>query len=356
MQIKEWARCSPSMRGFTLIELMIAMTLGMFVVSALVYLYVSTRGASRMNENVVRVQESGRAALDAIERDMRLTGFMGCMSGANGHPLVISNPVLPYSGAADTAIGYAGGVGWTNPTTVARVAGDVITIRGALGGGTPITTTSDYTNAKFTLADNCQGFRQNDYFFIGDCQRAVVGKVTNVPAQLCGTGADATDILHAATGNGNNGIVTGATSNRFNAFAIDSRPLVYRMDEITYFVGNNAAGRRALYRFSRTRGTEELVENVADLSILYGEDTSGDGVADVFHAANAVVNWSSVLSVRIAVLVSSPDTNVVLGGSTYLFRDINGDGVVNAADAVTAPDTRLYRVFSSTVALRNRLP
>ncbi len=332
------------------------MVLGLLVVGALVYLYLGTRGAHRVNENIVRVQEAGRAALDAIERDLRLTGFMGCLSGINGRPVVIANPVLSYGSVADTMIGYANGSGWTNPTTITRVAGDVITVRGAVGDGTPITGTTDYTNAKFTLGDNCQGFRQNDYFFIGDCQRAVVGRVTNVPAQLCGTGADSTDIYHAATGNGNNGIVTGVTSNRFNAFSVDTRTLVYRMDEITYFIGNNASGRRSLFRFSRTRGTEELVENVADLSVLYGEDTSGDGVADVFHAANAVVNWSSVLSVRIAVLVSSPDAAVAPSGSNYLFRDINGDGVVNAADAQTAPDTRLYRVFTTTVALRNRLP
>jgi type IV pilus assembly protein PilW len=135
---------------------------------------------------------------------------------------------------------------------------------------------------------------------------------------------------------------------------VDTRAAVYRFDEVAYFIGNNPAGHPGLYRSSSNSGTEELVENVEDMDIVYGIDTSSpaDGIADSYVSADAVTDWSQVVSVRISLLVVGQDSSVTTGTQTYILRDTDGDGIL---DAQSAPDSRLRQVFTSTIALRNRV-
>jgi hypothetical protein len=191
----------------------------------------------------------------------------------------------------------------------------------------------------------------------------VVLRITNTPATTCDGTVGAVVLEHQALGagsdgsqgNGNNGLVSGTTSNQIlDAFRVDSRASVYRFDEVAYFIGNNPVGHPGLYRSSSNSGTEELVENVEDMDIVYGLDTSSppDGIADSYVSANAVADWSQVVSVRISLLVVGQDAAVTAGQQTYVLRDTNGDGTL---DVQTAPDSRLRQVFTSTIALRNRV-
>ena len=62
-------------RGFTLIELMVAMALGIFLIGGLLLTYGAGRSASLQAENLSRVQENVRFASDFIIRDARNAGF-----------------------------------------------------------------------------------------------------------------------------------------------------------------------------------------------------------------------------------------------------------------------------------------
>jgi type IV pilus assembly protein PilW len=88
-----------------------------------------------------------------------------------------------------------------------------------------------------------------------------------------------------------------------------------------------------------------LVENVEDLQILYGIDTTGDQSANQYVEIPA--DWDQVVTTRICVLIRSENTNIASAGNSYL--DCNG-----AAVAVLA-DGRLRRAFSATFNLRNRV-
>src|SRR5882757_1006524 len=135
---------------------------------------------------------------------------------------------------------------------------------------------------------------------------------------------------------------------------VDTRAVVYRFDDISYFVGANPAGHPGLFRTSSNGGTEELVENVEDMDIYYGLDTSvpADGIADSYVRADAVTDWSQVVSVRIALLVVGPDAATTTGTQSYVLRDTDGDGTL---DRQNATDSHLRQVFTSTIALRNRV-
>ncbi|MCK0716154.1 PilW family protein [Chromohalobacter sarecensis] len=64
-----------------------------------------------------------------------------------------------------------------------------------------------------------------------------------------------------------------------------------------------------------------------------------------WHRAAGVGDWASVKGVSIELLVASRQDGLVDAASTYVF-----DG-----ETVTAPDHRLYRVYTTSVALRNVL-
>lgn len=64
-------------RGLTLIELMIAMVVGMFLVIGTLTVFSQSRSNFRVSDNVARMQENARFALDTMEPDIRLTKFWG---------------------------------------------------------------------------------------------------------------------------------------------------------------------------------------------------------------------------------------------------------------------------------------
>ncbi|WP_295444248.1 PilW family protein [uncultured Thiodictyon sp.] len=97
-----------------------------------------------------------------------------------------------------------------------------------------------------------------------------------------------------------------------------------------------------------------LLDNVEDLQVLYGIDSNDDQSADSYTATP--VNWTTVVTVRVCVLVRSEIPGGAPAGQTYF----NCSGALGtAANDETrftpATDTRLRRAFVATFALRNRI-
>jgi type IV pilus assembly protein PilW len=67
-------------QGLTLIELMIAVTIGLILVLGLVQVFSAARTAYQLSQGVARSQESGRFALDFLTRDIRMAGHAGCVN------------------------------------------------------------------------------------------------------------------------------------------------------------------------------------------------------------------------------------------------------------------------------------
>lgn len=57
--------------GVSLVELMVAMTIGLILLAALGYLFLGTRQTSRTQDDLSRLQETGRIALDVIGQMVR---------------------------------------------------------------------------------------------------------------------------------------------------------------------------------------------------------------------------------------------------------------------------------------------
>ena len=78
--------------GFSLVELMVAVTLGILVSLGLVTVFGATSKTNRVQEMLAEIQENGRYAVSRVDSDLRLNsrqlmnmaGYYGTPPGANG--------------------------------------------------------------------------------------------------------------------------------------------------------------------------------------------------------------------------------------------------------------------------------
>ncbi len=316
--------------GFGLVELMIAMTIGLVLLGGIGYLYLGSRGAFRTTDNLSRMQENARYALDMMSRDIRMAGYVGCGNMASIPVKTIANAPVPTMNIGNALIGYNNGTGWTNPTTITQLANtDVLSVMGAFSGGVNLTGNLAPQNANIQINSNPDGFVAGDVLMITNCVNADVFKATTVST---GSGTTIT-LAHANSSN---------TGNRLGTYGPDA--FVMRMNQYSYFIGTNPAGNPALYRVGLSGNAEELVENVQDMQFDYGLDTNADGAVDSYGKTPG--NWAQVVSVKVSLLMRSPDNNLSTSAQPITFNNV----------AYNAADRRLYQVYSATVGVRNRLP
>ena len=359
-----------SQLGLTLIEMMLSITIGLVVVGAVTYLYVGSRGAYRGNEGLARIQEAGRFALDAITRDIRRSGALGCgsrLSASTGQPITVTAlPAGLVVSAATQIQGFtpaayytpltAAPTGWTAPTgpNATYWGGDVLQVQIATGVPVRVIASPDGVTGTIPIASNsvsnstAANFANGDLAVLANCSAATVFQVSGVAT----TGSTAT--LNLATGV------------PMSAFAFDSRATVQHFDQVTYYVGQvpNSpspafpSGLPALYRYSLATGkSEELVENIEDMDVVYGVATAGSMATGTFKHADAMlaVDWPNVVSVRVSVIAVSDTPGSAPLPQTLLFRGTGVNPVPTAATAWAAPDARLRQVFTATAAVRDRL-
>jgi len=333
-------------RGLTMIELMISITIGLFLVGAIGYLYITSRSAYRSNAALSRLQEDGRFGLDALMHDARSIGDLGCnasstVSGAGalslpgdaGVAIVFSGPATELFGVDASSYQFSGAKStFTPPTVPPWIAGDVIQM--VVPTSKPISLTADVTGTAAALSDNSVGLRKGDVLLLANCVNAGLATVTATPT---GTGA----VTVAISGDP----LPAAVVPRLTVATHSS---AQRVDAVTYYVGQYY-GRPwpALYRYSATYNTaEEVVDHVENMSVLYGVGTAAPVGAAAITAAGT---WDKVTSVRVSLQVVGDDQNTAApGGAASVSL------VPNAA--ITAPDSRLRQIFTATAALRNRLP
>ncbi len=65
--------------GFTLVELMVALVLGMFLTAGVIQVFTSNQQTYRVTENLSRLQENGRFAIEFIARDVREANYKACL-------------------------------------------------------------------------------------------------------------------------------------------------------------------------------------------------------------------------------------------------------------------------------------
>lgn len=88
-------------RGFGLIEVMIALVLGLIVVAGIIQIFISTKTTYQTQLAAARIQEDARFVLSKLIQEIRMTGMYGCLkfdtavsTGAVAVPTNLDNPIM----------------------------------------------------------------------------------------------------------------------------------------------------------------------------------------------------------------------------------------------------------------------
>jgi type IV pilus assembly protein PilW len=342
-----------SQRGFGLVELMISITLGLFLSTAVIQVFLATNTSSKVQDSLAQVQENARFAMRFLGKEIRMAGYMGCSSIGNVNVNVIAVPASAVDFGMATALVGEDNVAADNALS-AVPGSDVLHIKKASESDVNVTGNMAINNANLQIENNNLGLETGDYVMVSDCLNADVFRVVN---SLGSNGNAVVTLAHSQ------GLGINSSNNLSKLYQTDAE--VYAFESGDYFVrdtGRNTAGGQpinALYMRRLIAGTGgvigaavELVEGVEDMQISYGVDTNADRAVDVYQTGDAVTDWGNVLSVRLALQLAANEGNVVgkTGGT-------NAQSIVNLNGNVVAnTDGRFRQIFTNVFAIRNKLP
>lgn len=321
--------------GFSLIELMVALTIGLVIAVAAMSAYIGAAGSTKMSESQSRMNEDAQAALNILAQQIRMAGTNPFQ--ANRADEFGKNPVYNPTYVGGTVTAYANGT--TSYTVTSALS--AFSIRGCDGTFTNITNAITVPN--LDSFSNCGTSTLPDSIAIS----YEADRYNTVPA-----GTAPTDCVGSSLP-----IVTATfpsgTSTTASFSVADNR-----------FYIANSSNVPNLYCKGISSGTQPLVENVEDMQLTYGTVSTTEPsttatiagyltaaeVVDLAPTANTIgysTAWGKVLSVRICVIVRS-ETPVV--SDTASGQYYKCDGSLDTSKT----DLRLRRAYATTVVLRNR--
>lgn len=356
------------MSGFTLVELMVSMTLSLILLAGALSILYSTKLTSSENERVARIQEAGRTALELIRQDARASGYAGCArphnassgytyntKGLNTTSLLwdFSKPVYGFEATSSTA--WTPALDTAIPASPVPATGsDVLVLRTARPGSPLFRTNAGASGSAAISVDRDPNISLASFtptpMIIGDCRTAEVFVASGV------TTAGSTGTILHATGGSPAGNTSGSLSNSYQIGA-----LLQPVQTVVYYVASCTAidgpagpctaltppGLWQIAAVDTATGIQpqELIQGVEAMQLKYGVDTDGDFLANSYVTADLVTDWTKVVSINLAILVRSVDqTGVETDKQTYSLLGTSY-GPFN--------DRRSRSVYTTTISLRN---
>ncbi len=312
-----------SASGRTLIELLIAMVIGLVIMGAALAIYSSTTSSSRSSEAAARLNENATITLGILQQQLRLGGYSSIVG---------------------------------SPTYVIRKNFTGPGIRGCTGGFSAGSATATFA----TIACNNDTTKSDALVVRYEADTSNTNPVTTalgtvVPSNCVSAGITATTASEA-------------TSTLVGAAVLPN----YTLADNRYYVKNTgtpsggpelyctgATGEAALAAFSTP---QPIMEGVERIEVTYGVAASAAGtVTTAYMTAQAIDTayaadsnrWNRVISARICLQVRSTDTSDKTSVSTLSTTNKYYD-CANAQQ--TSTDGYLRRTYTSTVLLKNKIP
>jgi len=322
--------------GMTLVELMVAMLLGLVVTGVAISVFLASRGSYKTNMAIGEVQDGSRIAFELLTRDARQAGLTGCGNGTS-----VANVLKNGTGNGGTAWwanwgnaihGFEAGaddpaVTEGTATSNRDASTDSIQFIGSESGGLSVQSAA---TASVTLWSAASNWSNGDPLLICDPDHAALVQLGSGG----GTAKLAWNAAGASPGNctTNLGFPTvppappSTTTCSADPYTFQANAMVSRLNAADWYIGINQVGGRSLYRMtlSNSNGTlsetsQEIVRNVTNMQILYHES----GVTN-YVGANSVADWSAVDAIQVTLTLQSTTTQAVAGTNpTPLTRSVN---------------------------------
>jgi len=357
---------SHASKGFSMIELMLALALGVIVTAGIVSLFVGNNQTYTLLNGQARMQENARYAMDFVSRSARAAGYFGCdpeptkiydsLTGAwtqlfefdistpiqgfnginNGNALgdwLPSLTALPRTSGGTTVNAFVNGNGIDVATM--KPLTDVLVLRHVDVPGAPIAQITQPTDQPIvTVPAGGLPLAVDDFVAINNCEQASLFRITAIaPAGLTATLSRGTGVGVFQNSPGKTlseqGVPYGeATDAQGTAVGRVLTDIYY----IAQGAGTNNRGQTpwSLWRKVSQAAPVELVEGIEDLQVLFGIDTTP---ANNLAAANRYVTYDQV--------------------GTNAIRSLRVTMTASSVDVVTDTGQPLRRTFSQTISFRN---
>jgi type IV pilus assembly protein PilW len=360
-------------RGFSMVELMVAITLALVVTTGVISVFIGSRSAYQATSGTAELTDGGRFALNFISNSVRNAGYLACSTATHVvSTLNVGATPLPY-GFNQALGGYEAnntGVNQAYALAAPPVAGDPGLGHWKTSGAPPnldpalaglpvqnndvLVVRSTLANAQTSYVALIPAANQIQVNAAGSLKSGQLAVISD-----CGfsvmvfqiTGLAGTVINHDPAGFPGNSVAS------FAPLSFLPGAQVTPVNTVVYYIGVGADGDGALFSYDLGAGlnagggfaANELVPDIEAMQVLYGLDTTNTQTVSQYVTADQVPDFNTVMSVKVAVLAASAP------GSA------NPPAVANQytllGTTVTAPiDTRARQVFEETIAVRNALP
>jgi type IV pilus assembly protein PilW len=368
--------------GFSMVELMVAIVLSIVVIDAAVSLFMANRQTGNTTAAISSISDNGRIAMNFISQSVRSGGYMACNATNDLHEIapagttrqinIIAPGATPVQHNYTAAFGgyEAAGSGPNNavavpvalsPPLAAAIVGDgtlgdwtggldaalagrvtqgsdVLVVRESLPQATPIYSTAAYATGtgQVTIPVNSiSGVSAGQFAVISDC-------VISTAFQIGAVGGGA--------------ITTAGGLDLFGGdlkWSYEFPSPITPVDMYIYFIGPGRDGDSSLWVYDELNGPppngfQELVPDIENMQVLYGIAPATPNQVTQYVTADNVVDFNQVVSVKVALLVAS----AAAAASVQLPTVAQNFSLLYTT--VTPPlDTRLRKVFDTTIAVRN---
>ena len=318
-------------QGFSLVELMVAMVIGLIIVSGAFTLHTASRKTQGVNEMQMDMAASARFAIDMISYDLRHAGMWG---GTNKSGLIDCKS--------------------TNPCAVSTSAGETLPV--AIPGDCVPGWYFDLSRPVFAT-DNSIG---NPY----------ASTCINTTSESYRTGTDILEVHYADSNitlpanllpnqvyvrsNFVNGrVFVGSTQPVLESY--DANPLTqnHALYSYAYYISNNTDSltdgipslRRVALSDSTTMQNQLLISGVYDLQVQFGVDLTGNKQVNRYVDPHLVTDWTTVYAAKIWLVMRSEKQQPGMNPKSFKVAEkpavtLGGDGF-------------RYFMVSSVVDLRN---
>lgn len=298
---------SPSHRqtGISLIELMIALALGLVIVLAVTNIYLSNKATFRSQEALAQIQQSARVAFELLSHDIREAGISPCGIPPAQVKNGLNTPTAYWwaNWATGNVQGFDSdmdtGPVTTGTTATKRASGtDAVILRGSqpVCNGQDLVISS-HDNAKFTVATVPSCVAAGDVMLACDQKEGAIFQLT------------ALDTPNKTLTHGT-GVVAPSNASATITHKFEGGGLLSRLSSVFWYVGNNDHDGKSLFRVKTryvttpTAGViddiQEIAEGITNLQIAY-LFRDGSVLRDSYEDAKSSTVWNNPAALPVAV-------------------------------------------------------
>jgi type IV pilus assembly protein PilW len=333
--------------GFSLVEIMVAMAIGIFGVLIIMQVFLTFQGQKRTTMSAADAQENALVALQTVERDVRMSGLgvvgLGCTT-INAYNANAVPPDFTFSSLPVTI---------TQDSPAAGTDMLVTLYSNSAFGNIPTKILSAMPDSSAILnVDNGDGFYQGNMVLVSEPPKPC----SIVQASQDGQKTGSTWNLQHNPGGSNDANPPGG-HNIFPAGGYGSGARLTNMGNMVnleYSVQNEKLMVRAVNLPNSATNPIALVDGIFAIKAQYGRDTGADGYVDVYDNT-APASADKLVAVRLAVVAraSTIERGQTVSPATLVLW--SGGTVANGGAITLSTTDRQYRfkVYQTVIPLRN---